>query len=1421
MRKSKNIKKYILIALFALFIIGGILLTYKAYASLELPKVYITVDDEEAFRNLRKSDGEKKASLVYDNGTGSTISSYIKIKVQGSTSAEYPKKNYTIKLYKDSNYSEKQKVDMGWGNFNKYCLKANWIDDKTHSRNIVTAKLAAKMQNMFGLFTDTPNNGLIDGFPIEIYLNNEFLGLYTWNIPKDSWMWNLDEDNPNHIAMEAGYCTDSTYFKEEISTLDNLATDTSANSGWEIQTGPETQATIDKFDRLISFVKDSTDEEFKNNFESYFNKDAMLNYLSIMYMAQATDNVAKNLILVTYDGNIWYPTLYDLDTTYGTHHRGLQLHENYYWLPEDGYEITTAPHANGSLLLKKVIRCFSDEFAERWFELRKGILSDENILKEFNNFIDEIPESTYALEATTWANSSWGSTTFKTIPGFDFDQIKDFLDIRLPYIDEIMYEKYTADMPATLSIKYSTKSITNKNVIATVVANRNDIEFENNPTTYTFDSNGTYTFFAIDGGGNIITEVATVNWIDKDIPEIEVNYSKTELTNEDITVTIEANEKVQGLDGWTLSKDKMKLTKIYRANASETITVLDIAGNSSEEINIKIENIDKIAPEIEVNYSKTELTNEDITVTLEANEKVQGLDGWTLSKDKMKLTKIYKANTSETITVLDIAGNSSEEINIKIENIDKIAPKIEVNYSKTELNNEVVTVTLEANEKVQGLNGWILSDDKMKLIKKFTDNASESIYIYDLAGNKSEEVEISVNNIDITAPIIEINYSEKEKTNKDVIVTITANKEVQRVNGWTLSDNKKKLTKTYTENTSETITIFDSIGNELKVQIKIENIDKTVPILQISYNETKLTNKNVIATITANEQIKEINGWKLSDNKKILTKTYTENTSETVTISDLIGNESKLQVKIENIDKIKPVINVSFEKTGDTKDYIKTTITANEEIQELEGWILSDDKKILTKTYMQKIKEMIEIKDIAGNIELVTIDLINIDITNPVLTVDYSNLNLTNEDVTVKITANEEIQEVEGWSLSDNKKSLTKIYINNTFETVTIHDLIGNESKVQVKIENIDKVAPKVELKISKREMTNEDVIVTITADEKIQELDGWKLSEDKKTLTKSFSSNTEKSILIKDLAGNVTTVNINLVNIDKVEPEIKLNYSEDNITNANVVVVITSQEEIKEVEGWILSEDKKTLTKVFEKNEQETIEVKDLVGNVKKIEINISNIDKDIPNVEVDYNNNKITNKDITVTITANEEIQKIEGWTLSENKRILTKTYSKNTQDIVSIKDLAGNAVEKSINISKIDKEKPIIETKYILIDNENVSVRIIANEEIQEIEDWTLSEDKKILTKTYDKNIQEELQIKDIAGNAKIVKIKIDTISKSETDKNELDKNTTTEQDKTISTDLLPNAGVPKVILIAIIFFSISLGVTIFKFKKYKGF
>ena len=115
-----------------------------------------------------------------------------------------------INSRKDSSFEEKLKIDFGWGKQNKYCLKANWID-KTHSRNVVTAKIAGKVQKKYNLFNDSPNNGAIDGFPIEVYLNDEFLGLYTMNIPKDAWMFNMDEDNEKHTVV-VGDANNSSIF---------------------------------------------------------------------------------------------------------------------------------------------------------------------------------------------------------------------------------------------------------------------------------------------------------------------------------------------------------------------------------------------------------------------------------------------------------------------------------------------------------------------------------------------------------------------------------------------------------------------------------------------------------------------------------------------------------------------------------------------------------------------------------------------------------------------------------------------------------------------------------------------------------------------------------------------------------------------------------------------------------------------------------------------------------------------------------------------------------------------------------------------------------------------------------------------------------------------------------------------------------
>ena len=197
MKKNKiiTIISIILIILAIVIIVIKTRENNKLETEYTIPKVYFEGD----ISNMTSKEDERKISLKYVSND-INFESYALIKIQGTSSVYFEKKNYNIKLYEDENYEEKNKVDVGWGEQNKYCLKANWID-KTHARNVVTAKLAAEVQAKYNILNDTPNNGTIDGYPVEIYINDEFLGLYTWNIPKDAWMFNMDEDNENHIVF--------------------------------------------------------------------------------------------------------------------------------------------------------------------------------------------------------------------------------------------------------------------------------------------------------------------------------------------------------------------------------------------------------------------------------------------------------------------------------------------------------------------------------------------------------------------------------------------------------------------------------------------------------------------------------------------------------------------------------------------------------------------------------------------------------------------------------------------------------------------------------------------------------------------------------------------------------------------------------------------------------------------------------------------------------------------------------------------------------------------------------------------------------------------------------------------------------------------------------------------------------------------
>ena len=168
----------------------------------------------------------------------------------------------------------------------------------------------------------------------------------------------------------------------------------------------------------------------------------------------------------------------------------------------------------------------------------------------------------------------------------------------------------------------------------------------------------------------------------------------------------------------------------------------------------------------------------------------------------------------------------------------------------------------------------------------------------------------------------------------------------------------------------------DKLGNESIVRSEAFIIDNTAPTVSASYSTTTKTNQNVRVTITSNEEIQELSGWTLSTDKKVLTKEYTQNKTETIKIKDIAGNETQVKVEISNIDKTAPEIKVDY--IQETNEKVKVIITANEEIQELSGWTLSSDKKVLTKEYTKNTTENVTIKDIAGNTKTAEISVMEI-----------------------------------------------------------------------------------------------------------------------------------------------------------------------------------------------------------------------------------------------------------------------------------------------------------------------------------------------------------------------------------------------------------------------------------------------------------
>lgn len=421
------------------------------FANNELPRVYMTSDRLGLLATKNDPEAVCECEIKINN---QTIRCYATGKVQGTSSASYPGKNFTFKFYSDAECASKQKIDVGWGEQYKYCFKKNWVDT-THTRNLAGARIAYDMvesrpDSAFKTnLQKAPRNGLVDGFPCKLYINGEFWGLYTWNIPKDTWQFGMDSNNPNHVVLCAEKNTDGNANTANSCQFKTLWTNGDGGD-WSVEVGEYSNSVRDSLNRCIQFVMSSSDSEFYNNISDYFDLDSLLDYYCFSYFCVHLDGLAKNMLLATYDGRTWGASLYDMDSIFGAYWNGTSFVSPTYQCPSEYQE-------KFSLLWQRVEKCFGKELYARYRELRKGALSLGNIVTHVEEIYDLIPDRVLVDEKTKWTGLPSQNTN--TITRF-----RNYMRDRAIYVDEKFQEFNLEKIPATgIALSQSALTFTDRN----------------------------------------------------------------------------------------------------------------------------------------------------------------------------------------------------------------------------------------------------------------------------------------------------------------------------------------------------------------------------------------------------------------------------------------------------------------------------------------------------------------------------------------------------------------------------------------------------------------------------------------------------------------------------------------------------------------------------------------------------------------------------------------------------------------------------------------------------------------------------------------------------------------------------------------------------------------------------------------------
>ena len=665
------------------------------------------------------------------------------------------------------------------------------------------------------------------------------------------------------------------------------------------------------------------------------------------------------------------------------------------------------------------------------------------------------------------------------------------------------------------------------------------------------------------------------------------------LSNNNIGNNIQLISKLQELS--TVSLTNNGITDISGlANLKTENLYLDRNGIVDLSM-IKKENVENLSIEnnnVVISVKGTEI--EIPAIVKKAIENNGGVGNLECTGCSIKNNKLYFDEGIKLAKIKIKAGELCDTI-ITIQDEEVITPpNLKCEYYLAP-NKMFVDIRIVADKKISVLPGWYrVGNDGKAIGTTIHYNVKDQLVtVSDLYGNESS-IMLNFNNVeDPYIPGLTINYSNSSLTNKDVTVTFSANEELSETTnfGWEhVNGDVKTLSKTFSENVPNgKISIMtDKLYRPVLFSYTVSNIDKKAPVCEVEYSTTDVVKGAVKATIWSDEEIESVNVTEKANATKVVKMDengnkkygivlyYTKNANDVVTVRDMAYNVSLVKVDINNIDE---KVDGLYSKLESTTQGAKVTIGANENINVLGvdgnkiiaglpkvknvnednvimvansaildsvGFAYNKPLYILAQETEQNEQQEVEIdfteselgvfvvEDNAKNKDLV---LVNTSV------IDKDEIYVAREDtinddgsVTVTLKTNKPImltEKLTGWEIGEDFKTLTQNFKYNTTVDVELEDSTGNVLLYNVKVDTFKELEYGVLLQPIEG---TDQVLVVIHADTELQEIDGWKLSEDKKQLGKIMGVNENKTVVIYDINGRSAEVDIKTMDEEEKE---------------------------------------------------------------------------------------------------------------------------------------------------------------------------------------------------------------------------------------------------------------------------------------------